>query len=87
MSLKVLANEMSDANRTQIKELLSSLWDTMVADISEGRNISEDNVNSIADTLGGRSPKFAKASGLIDDILFFDQYEDKLRTARRCRRP
>ena len=76
-----LANEMSDANRTQIKELLSSLWDTMVADISEGRNISEDNVNSIADTLGGRSPKFAKASGLIDDILFFDQYEDKLRTA------
>ena len=76
-----LANEMSDANRTQIKELLSSLWDTMVADISEGRNISEDNVNSIADTLGGRSPKYAKASRLIDDILFFDQYEDKLRTA------
>ncbi|MBT8300682.1 MAG: signal peptide peptidase SppA [Maribacter sp.] len=76
-----LASEMSDANRTQIKELLSSLWDTMVADISEGRHLSGDNVNSIADTLGGRSPKFAKASGLIDDILFFDQYEDKLRAA------
>jgi len=76
-----LASEMSDANRTQIKELLSSLWDTMVADISEGRQISDANINIIADTLGGRSPKFAKASGLIDDILFFDQYEDKLRTA------
>ncbi|NND78952.1 MAG: signal peptide peptidase SppA, partial [Maribacter sp.] len=76
-----LASEMSDVNRTQIKELLSSLWDTMVADISEGRHLSGDNVNSIADTLGGRSPKFAKASGLIDDILFFDQYEDKLRAA------
>ncbi|NNK74442.1 MAG: signal peptide peptidase SppA [Maribacter sp.] len=76
-----LASEMSDANRTQIKELLSSLWDTMVADISEGRHLSGDNVNSIADTLGGRSPKFAKASGLIDDILFFDQYEDKIREA------
>ena len=76
-----LANKMSDANRTQIKELLNSLWNTMVSDISEGRNISENNVNIIADTLGGRSPKFAKASGLIDDILFFDQYEGKLRTA------
>lgn len=76
-----LANEMSDANRTQIKELISSLWHTMVADISEGRNISEDNVNIIADTLGGRAPKFAKASGLIDDVLFFDQYEAKLRAA------
>ncbi|MCP4977864.1 MAG: signal peptide peptidase SppA [Maribacter sp.] len=76
-----LANEMSDANRTQIKELISSLWDTMVADISEGRNISEENVNIIADTLGGRSPKYAKASGLVDDVLFFDQYEDKLRSA------
>lgn len=76
-----LASEMSDANRTQIKELLSSLWDTMVADISDGRQLSGENVNDIADSLGGRSPKLAKASGLVDDILFFDQYEDKLRTA------
>ncbi|MBT8314141.1 MAG: signal peptide peptidase SppA [Maribacter sp.] len=76
-----LANEMSDANRTQIKELISSLWDTMVAEISEGRDISKDNINIIADTLGGRSPKYAKASGLVDDILFYDQYEDKLRIA------
>ena len=76
-----LANEMSDANRTQIKELINSLWATIVSDIAEGRNISEDNVNIIADTLGGRLPKYAKASGLIDEILFFDQYEDKLRTA------
>ncbi|MBD1259553.1 signal peptide peptidase SppA [Maribacter polysiphoniae] len=76
-----LANEMSDANRTQIKELLGSLWGNMVVDISDGRNISEANVNIIADTLGGRSPKYAKASGLIDDTLFYDQYETKLRSA------
>jgi protease IV len=76
-----LANEMSDANRTQIKELLGSIWNTIVTDISEGRNISEQNLNVIADTLGGRSPKYAKASGLIDDLLFYDQYEAKLRQA------
>ena len=76
-----LANEMSDANRTQIKELITSLWNTMVADIAEGRNISEANINIIADTLGGRLPKYAKASGLVDDLLFYDQYEGKLRSA------
>ncbi len=76
-----LANEMSDANRTQIKELLGSIWNTIVTDISEGRNISERDLNVIADTLGGRSPKYAKASGLIDDVLFYDQYEAKLRQA------
>ncbi len=74
-----LANEMSDANRTQIKELISSLWTSMVEDIAEGRNISPENLNVIADTLGGRTPEYAKASGLIDDILFYDQYEAKLR--------
>ncbi len=76
-----LANEMSDANRTQIKELITSLWNTMVADIAVGRNISEANINIIADTLGGRLPKYAKASGLVDDLLFFDEYEGKLRSA------
>lgn len=80
-----LANEMSDANRTQIKELISSLWNSMVSEIAEGRNISEQNLNIIADTLGGRSPEIAKASGLIDDIIFYDQYEQKLRHALKLK--
>ncbi|MFK5973806.1 MAG: signal peptide peptidase SppA [Flavobacteriaceae bacterium] len=76
-----LANEMSIANRTQIKELIGSIWDSMIAEISEGRNISTQDLNSIADTLGGRNPELAKASGLIDGAVFYDQYEDKLKAA------
>ncbi len=76
-----LSNEMSDANRKQIKELISSLWNSMVEEISRGRNISPENLNIIADTLGGRTTEYAKASGLIDDILFYDEYETKLREA------
>lgn len=76
-----LANEMSDANRTQIKELLESLWGSMLTEIAESRNITEEKLNNIADTLGGRSPKLAKASGLIDDVVFYDQYEGKLKEA------
>ncbi|MEO1012296.1 MAG: signal peptide peptidase SppA [Bacteroidota bacterium] len=76
-----LANEMSDANRTQIKELLSSLWSTMVADISLSRGMMPETVNRIADTLGGRTPEYALNNGLIDGILHFDQYEAGLRKA------
>ena len=76
-----LSNEMSDANRTQIKELLSSLWKSMVDEISTGRDISAENLNAIADTLGGRTPELAKANGLIDGIAFYDQYENSLKKA------
>ena len=76
-----LSNEMSEANRTQIKELIGSLWNSLVSDISDTRSISPENLNLIADTLGGRTPIMAKASGLIDDTLFYDQYEAKLKKA------
>ncbi|MCK0147771.1 signal peptide peptidase SppA [Arenibacter sp. F26102] len=76
-----LANEMSDANRTQIKELLDALWDSMLTNISDSRNISIENLNHIADTLGTRTPKYAALSGLIDDVIFFDEYESKIKEA------
>ena len=76
-----ISDTMSEANRTQIKELIGSLWNSMVTEISDGRNISEENLNIIADTLGGRTPELAKAAGLIDDTVFYDQYEAKLKLA------
>lgn len=76
-----ISNEMSDANRTQIKELISSLWNSMLDEIALGRNIGTENLNAIADTLGGRTPELAKANGLIDGIAFYDQYENSLRKA------
>ena len=76
-----LENNMSEANRAQLTDLLQSLWNSMVADISRTRSISEENLNIIADTLGGRMPKYAKQSGLIDSVLFYDEYEDHLANA------
>ncbi|MDO6807164.1 signal peptide peptidase SppA [Zobellia galactanivorans] len=76
-----ISNEMSEANRTQIKELIGSLWNTMLEDISKGRNIPSADLNVIADTLGGRTPEYAKETGLLDGVIFFDQYQQKLRNA------
>tara|TARA_R110001583_G_scaffold38171_8_gene123454 strand:+ start:4706 stop:6397 length:1692 start_codon:yes stop_codon:yes gene_type:complete len=76
-----LENNMSKANRSQLSSLLQSLWNSMVTDISHTRGISESDLNIIADTLGGRSPKYAKISGLVDDVVFYDEYEAKLAKA------
>jgi len=76
-----LENNMSEANRAQLSALLQSLWSSMVADISRTRSISESNLNIIADTLGGRMPRYAKQSGLVDDVIFYDEYEGKLSIA------
>lgn len=74
-----LSNTMSEANRSQIKELITSLWNSMLTDISTSRNIEVANLNVIADTLGGRTPKYAVESGLIDGNVYFDEYEGLLR--------
>ncbi|WP_419213827.1 signal peptide peptidase SppA [Maribacter sp. X9] len=73
-----LQDSMSEANRTQLSELLGSLWSAMVDEIAGNRGISDENLNIIADTLGGRTPEYAKHTRLIDDVVFYDQYESKL---------
>ena len=74
-----LSDTMSEENRAQIKELISSIWNVMVDDISASRNLSPQDLNQIADTLGGRTPEYAVASGLVDGALYFDEYEDLMR--------
>lgn len=74
-----LSDTMSDENRSQIKELITSIWTSMLEDISETREIDIKSLNTIADTLGGRMPKYAVASGLIDGTFYFDEYESMLR--------
>ncbi len=76
-----LENNMSEANRSQLTSLLQSLWNSMIVDISKTRSISESDLNIIADTLGGRNPEYAKRSGLIDDVVFYDEYEGKIASA------
>ena len=74
-----LSNTMSEKNREQIQELISSIWDSMLDDISESRNLSKTDLNIIADTLGARLPTFAVNTGLLDGALYYDEYQSLLR--------
>ena len=76
-----LSNEMSEENRIQISELISSIWTSVLDEISDSRDLSVTELNTIADTLGARTPELAVSSGLVDGILYFDQYEERLKEA------
>ena len=70
-----LDNKMSDNNRLQITQLLNAMWSVIAADIAQSRNISVDKLNEIATNVGGRTAQLAKNNGLVDDILFRDEFE------------
>ncbi|WP_194767619.1 signal peptide peptidase SppA [Tamlana sp. I1] len=76
-----LANEMSDNNREQISVYLNALWKEIKQDISRSRNVSVERLNIIADSLFARNPKLAKASGLVDQVVYHDEYINGIRKA------
>ncbi|VXB14875.1 Signal peptide peptidase SppA [Flavobacterium sp. 9AF] len=74
-----LAQEMSPENREQITVLLNSVWNTIVSDISKSRKISVDSLNSIANSLGARTPELALAKHMIDKIAYEDEYHEAIK--------
>jgi protease-4 len=71
-----LENEMSEANRLQVSELLHSMWAEMLNDISESRKLTVDELNRIADNLGGSNPNKAVSNKLVDGTMFNDEYHN-----------
>ena len=70
-----LDNKMSDNNRLQISQLLNAMWSVIATDISKSRNISVEKLNEIATNVNGRNAQLAKNNGLVDDILYRDEFE------------
>ncbi len=62
--------KMSDANRKQIREYINSIWEYVIDQVSEARDISPENLNRLADNLDAVLPEDAKAYGLIDGLCF-----------------
>lgn len=76
-----LENQMSEANREQITELLNSVWASVADDISKSRKLPVETLNAIADSLGGRTPELAKAVKLIDKVGYEDEYKNGIKRA------
>jgi len=68
-----IREDMSDANREQVSTLVNTLWNHMTNQISSARNISVEELNTIADELLIRSAIDAKQYQLVDDLLYEDE--------------
>ncbi|MFV0555006.1 MAG: signal peptide peptidase SppA [Mangrovibacterium sp.] len=74
-----LTDHMSAESKDQMQKYLDSIWDELVEDIAFSRNMSEAEINTIADT----NTIFESADrlvelGLIDALLYKDEVLDEL---------
>lgn len=74
-----IQEKMSDANRVQMSSVLNDMYDDMIQNISESRNISPDTLRYIADELLARNPQEAIEHGLIDGAIYKDELLDLLK--------
>lgn len=74
-----ILDKMSPENREQISKFINSIWDNILADISESRNISTDDLFQIVQQLKVRKASNAVELGLVDATLYKDQVLDSLR--------
>jgi protease-4 len=75
-----ILDEMSKENREQIKDYVGSIWNHVVSDISESRNIPVDQVNKLADNLAANNANDALQNKLIDGLIYRDALIDTLKS-------
>ncbi len=63
-------NHMSNANRKQIREYICDIWDHVVTQISNSRNIDKQELNTIADQLMAYLSSDALQQRLVDRLCF-----------------
>ncbi len=71
--------DLSAENRDQMQAYLSSMWNAVIKDVSEQRNMSVNELNSIADAFQTRTPEGALEAGMIDGIAYKDEIMDNMK--------
>ncbi len=74
-----LMDKMSDANREQMDRLVQSLWGKIKDDIAESRNLTPNDIDSIANNLLISDANDAKKLGLIDHLAYQQEYKKMLK--------
>lgn len=70
----LIREDMSEANREQTKAFISSMWNDVVIEMSIERSMSTEEINQIADLLQAQQPQDALTLGLVDSLIYMDQF-------------
>ena len=80
-----LRQDMSEENRMQLNELLTSIWGDYTSTIGSSRGLDAARLNTLADSLALTSPKVAAENGFIDAAVYESDVLDLL--ARKSGKP
>jgi protease-4 len=72
----------TEPHREQMEALVESLFEDYVGAIAEGRALPRERVRSLVDEGPFDGPR-AKDAGLVDEVLYLDQVQDRLGGAQR----
>lgn len=74
-------NEMSPENREQVTAYLNDAWSFLRSDFARSRSLTEEEIDSLADTFTLLQPaESLLASNLVDTLLYEIEMKDYLRT-------
>ena len=71
-------NSSSKENLEQNTEMVESIWSTWASEIAQSRNMTEDELDAIINNLELNFPTDWVEHGLVDELLNYNQLEDKL---------
>jgi len=74
-----ILDKLSEENKAQIKDYVSSIWNHVVKMMAESRGLSENQLNLLADKLAGTLATGALQSKLVDGLMFRDELDDTLK--------
>lgn len=75
-----ILNEMSDANREQLTEIVNSIWNNITEDVSESRHLSKEKLNELADKVLMFQPATeAVSNGMLDTLIYKNDVRDYLK--------
>ena len=73
-----IRNSSSKENLEQNTEMVRSIWNSFASGIAQSREISIEELNGIIDNLELNFPSDWVEHGLVDELLSYNQMEDKL---------
>ncbi len=76
-----LQDHMSDENRIQIQSLLDAVWETFRNEVSQSRGITSASMDKLANELVVNDAEEALANGIIDGLVYEDDFENKIKEA------
>lgn len=70
---------LSDENKLQLNSILNSIYNNMLSQIADGRNIDSVKIKEIANKMLVRSAKDAKEYSLVDKLYYEDEVNQSLK--------